>query len=103
MPNDHEKIRITSDDVERVIVEQPAAFAPPPPPITEHSGSRNWGRIDSRGSRPMQSAATGTANVLFKAWIYLGLAGVVGAFIAWALFEPSFKDHGKPGVGNLLM
>jgi Inner membrane component of T3SS, cytoplasmic domain len=103
MSNDDEKIRITSDEIERVILEQPVGFAPPPPPITEHSGSRDWGRIDSRRPHAVQSPATGTANVLFKAWVYLGIAGLVGAFIAWALCEPSFNDRGSRGLGNLVM
>jgi hypothetical protein len=43
--------------------------------------------------------------VLFKAWAYLGIAGLAGAFIGWALLEPFFYDYydGPRGAGNVLM
>jgi hypothetical protein len=49
------------------------------------------------------AASLGTANVFFKTWVYLGIAGLAGAFVAWALFEPSFHDAGQQGVGNILL
>jgi Inner membrane component of T3SS, cytoplasmic domain len=101
MSHNQEKIRITSDEVDRMIVEQPGVFAPPP--IKEKSGPRDWGRIDSAGSYGAHSQATGTANVLFKAWVYLGVAGLAGAFVAWAICEPSFNDTGPRGLGNIFM
>jgi Inner membrane component of T3SS, cytoplasmic domain len=103
MSDNQKKIRITSDEVDRIILEHPAVFPPPPPRIKENAGPRDWGRIDSTGSYAARSPATGTTNVFFKAWVYLGVAGLVGAFIAWALCEPSFNDRGPSGFGNIFM
>jgi CDP-diglyceride synthetase len=103
MSNDHEKIRITLDEVKRVVID------PPAPSVTrteDVARSRSWGRIDAPPS-PQTTVArsVGGAKVFFKTWVYLGLAGLAGAFVAWALFEPSFYDpyERRRGVGNILM
>ena len=43
--------------------------------------------------------------VYMQAWFYLGLAGLAGAFLAWAICEPAFVDGhaGKDGWGNSLI
>jgi hypothetical protein len=102
MPEDQEKIRITSDEIDRVVVDPPPRSAPPPPPpAADIGGSRQWGRVDAAG--PLGVGASVNPNLFFKAWVYLGLAGVAGAFIAWALCEPSFRDFGPEGPGNTLL
>ena len=103
MSNDHEKIRITTDEVERVVVDPPAGPAPPPPAVTDDSGTRQWGRVDLASSHPLSPGASGTPNVFFKAWAYLGIAGLSGAFVAWALCEPTFYEMAPRGLGNVLM
>jgi len=103
MSSDHEKIRITLDEVKRVVIDPPA---PSGTRAEDVAGSRSWGRIDAPPS-PQRTVArsVGAANVFFKTWVYLGLAGLAGAFVAWALFEPSFYDpaEGRRGIGNILM
>ena len=42
MPNDYEKIRITSDEVNRVVEDPPPRVAPAPG-LTNAGGSREWG------------------------------------------------------------
>ena len=103
MSNEHEKIRITLDDVDHVVVDPPTRSAPPPPPITDIGASRTWGRVDAGPSHSLATGASATANVFLRAWVYLGLAGFLGAFVAWALCEPSFNDRGPRGAGNILL
>jgi hypothetical protein len=103
MPNDHDKIRITSDEIERVIIDSPAPQAPPPPRATDIGATRNWGRVDAEQSHQLATGVSGTPNVFYKAWVYLGVAGLAGAFLAWALFEPSFNDGPPEGAGNFLI
>jgi hypothetical protein len=100
MSNDHEKIRITTDEVERVVIEPSSAVGP-----ANIAGSRSWGRVDSALPHVAAASAAGAANIFFKTWVYLGLAGLAGAFMGWAVFEPFFSDpnHGPPRVGNLIM
>ena len=39
-----------------------------------------------------------------RGWFYLGLAGLIGAFAAWAICEPAFVEgEGKSRWGNTLM
>jgi hypothetical protein len=106
MPNDQEKIRITSDEIERVIIDSPAQQASPPPVSTDIGGSHIWGRVDAGPSHSVATGASVTPNVFLHAWVYLGLAGIAGAFVAWALFEPSyyeFRATGQRGAGNFLL
>jgi hypothetical protein len=105
MPNDQEKIRITSDEIERVIIDSPVRQAPPPPLTTDIGGSRTWGRVDAGPSHPLAVGASATSSVFLRAWVYLGLAGAAGAFVAWALLEPSYYEFytGRKGAGNFLL
>jgi hypothetical protein len=105
MSDDHQKIRITLDEVERVVLDPPPRSIPPPSPRAEDTaGSRSWGRVDAALSYPTAADSVGAPNVFFKTWVYLGLAGLAGAFLAWVLCEPSFNDPPAPrGVGNIIM
>ena len=105
MPNDQEKIRITSDEVERVVIDSPARSMPPPPLRAEDiAGSRSWGRVDAASPYPTGVDSVGASHVFFKTWVYLGLAGLAGAFLAWVICEPSFSDLPQArGVGNIIM
>lgn len=84
------KIKITSEEVERVVLPEPTpqAYATQP----TGAGTKTYGRIASAPTA-MASATTG-GSLLMKAWFYLGLAGLVGAFLAWAVFEP-FMEEGR--------
>lgn len=91
MSDEPNKIKITSEEVERVVLPEatPQAYATQP----TNAGTKIYGRIASAPTA-MASAATG-GSLLMKAWFYLGLAGLVGAFIAWAMFEPFLEDGRK--------
>lgn len=104
MNEDPNKIRITSDDLESVHVDPPWPGVTAPPHVAGDSGPRQWGSIS--GAAPGLSAASAgetPGNFLLKSWVYLGIAGLVGAFLAWALCEPGFSDGGGTRWGNLLI
>lgn len=94
MNNDPEKIRITFDDLERAQVYTPPASSgmPPPPPPTS-GGPREWGSVSGTAGLASGGAEVGGfAGFFLKAWVYLGLAGGVGAFLAWAMCEPFYHE-----------
>jgi hypothetical protein len=74
------KIRITLEDLQNVSLRDSDASGPP----------QSYGSIASEPSVPAKPETQG--NILMKAWFYLGLAGIVGAVLAWAICEPSFID-----------
>jgi len=39
------------------------------------------------------TAPDGKTSLIHKSWFYLSLAGLAGALIAWAIFEPFVKDN----------
>jgi hypothetical protein len=96
------KIKITLEDVENIqdAAPQPGLSGPPPPPV----GPKNYGRVSMANEGPA-SAVTARGPVYMQAWFYLGLAGLVGAFLAWAICEPAFVDGpaGQEQWGNSLI
>lgn len=99
MSNDHEKIRITWEDVEKVDESVPAPEVIPISRPPQPSGNRSWGTISPQGY-PAAHATTKGGSVFLRGWFYLGLAGLLGAFLAWIFSEPSFEDGSYPGWGN---
>ena len=100
------KIKITLEEVGNVQgAPPPPAFggysAPPPPP----SGPRSYGRVNVSNEAPAMAAGGGGGPVYMQAWFYLGLAGLAGAFLAWAVCEPAFVDGagGHERWGNTLI
>ena len=93
------RIKITSEEVERVVLPEtlPQPYAPP----QTGAGTKSYGRIASAPSVTAGGATGG--SLLMKAWCYLGLAGLVGAFIAWAMFEPFLEDGRKGSAAWLFM
>jgi len=97
MSPENEKIRITSDEVARVVI-GPLQTDPPPAGIDQ---SHVWGHVQSTEQAANQSRGS---SFLLQAWVYLGISGLIGAFIAWAICEPSFSDFANSrGVGNFLL
>ncbi|MEO8662027.1 MAG: FHA domain-containing protein [Bryobacteraceae bacterium] len=78
---DDGKIRITSDDLERVTISRAVPSA--------GAASPDYGRV-SAAAEPEQTKA----SVFLKGWVYLGIAGFTGALLAWAICEPRFVDGG---------
>ena len=104
MNDESGKIKITLEEVEKVQEAPPSAFggygAPPPPP----SGPKSYGRVNMSNEAPAMAAGSGVGPVYMQAWFYLGLAGLAGAFLAWAVCEPAFVDGAREhGWGNTLI
>jgi FHA domain len=95
-----QKIRITEEDLRTVDVPKAEAVVVAP---AGGGPERQWGTVSG------EPTVVGTADAkaarggfLLKAWVYLGLAGAAGAFLAWAIAEPGFVD-GAEHWGNFLM
>ncbi len=93
-----DKIRITAEDLARVEMpaEQQAAAAQAQAPA---GTVRCYGNITTEA--PAVQPERG--SLLLQAWFYLGMAGLAGTFIAWAICEPYFVDGGPPRWGNRLL
>lgn len=102
MSTDNEKIRITWDDVEKAEVKDQTLVAHPVTIPTHTTGATSWGSISPQDN-PVPKAVTSGGNVLLKGWFYLGAAGLLGAFLAWMLCEPSFDDGAVEGWGNAML
>ena len=74
MENDG-KIRITTDDLERVNVTRAAEGIA--------DGPQSFGSVDTA---PALEESKG--NFFLKGWVYLGCAGLVTSLMAWAICEP---------------
>ncbi|HOD49337.1 MAG TPA: FHA domain-containing protein [Candidatus Hydrogenedentes bacterium] len=103
MKKDPQKIRITWDDVKNARISEPAPLPLPIPGTSQTGEERSWGNISQTGHPTGAFAASG-GNVLLKGWFYLGAAGLMGAFLAWLICEPSFGDNVNGwGWGNVLI
>jgi hypothetical protein len=104
MNDDPNKIRITSDDLESVQVDPPWPGISPPQNVG-NTGPRQWGSISGAPAGPAGASATDASGGSFflKSWVYLGIAGLVAAFFAWALCEPGFEDGERARWGNHLI
>jgi hypothetical protein len=91
MNDDPNKIRITLDDLQSV--------APPDPVGAPSVPQRQWGSVQGAAT-PYVASPAQTANFFLKAWVYLGIAGLAGAFLAWAICEPTIVDQGPSGWGD---
>lgn len=104
MPEDPNKIRISFEEVERVVLEPQWPQTPPPPPPPGATGSpRQWGAVAAGPGAvyPGTGAAAQGGSFFLQGWVYLGLAGLVGAFLAWAICEPNFDDGSMDRWGNI--
>lgn len=93
------KIVITTSDVAQVRDEPRPASAPVTP--TAPSGSRDWGTVHGTPS-PVATSSSG-GSVLYNAWLYLPLAGLLGTLIGWALTEPFYDDSAPSQLAGYIM
>jgi hypothetical protein len=81
------KIRITLEDLEKVRVPQKDAAGQP----------QSYGSIAAES--PVAVPET-QGSILMKGWFYLGLAGLIGAVVAWGICEPWFIDGNSNSWSN---
>jgi hypothetical protein len=98
--NNKEPLRITSDDLARVVIPEEPPLASSGQPT---SGAKSYGSItDAADNAPAVAEERG--SVLLQGWFYLGAAGLLGSLLAWGLCEPAFIDGaGGHRWGNVLM
>ena len=97
--NPQKGIKITLEDLANIQVGEGI-----PAPITQpEPGSRSYGTItEASGQAPAAERERG--NLLLQGWFYLGVAGLVGAMLGWAICEPGFVDSERGfHWGNLLL
>jgi hypothetical protein len=98
--NNKESIKITLDDLATITLpdsEAPSAAAKP-----AESGGKSYGTINTAAEGPAEATDT-RGSLYLQGWFYLGLAGLLGALIGWAICEPAFVDSRDHRWGNLWM
>ena len=99
--NKDKSIKITLDDLANISVPAPDAMIPPPPAA---GSAKVYGSINA-ASDPQTSVVEEKGSFLLQGWFYLGLAGLIGASVGWAICEPWFLDgpNGRPWQSFVLI
>lgn len=98
-PNESEGIKITLEDLATVVVPPTGSVSPV---VSVPSGARVYGTINETAEQLMTVTAD-RGSILLQGWLYLGLAGLVGALAGWGIAEPGFIDGPSHSWGNFLM
>jgi hypothetical protein len=88
--SNEQTLKITSADLADITV--PNA-GPNPIGVSREGQSTSYGTITEAADKA-PSVEEKSGSLFLKAWFYLGAAGLLGAILAWALFEPGFTDGG---------
>ena len=93
-----EGIKITLDDLAQVEVAER-----PHQPIQPSTSTRSYGTItEAAGQAPAVAHERG--SIFLQGWFYLGVAGLVGADLGWAICEPGFVDGATSSHwGNVIL
>lgn len=89
-------------DILRVSLDELASIAGKPTPAptpSPHSEVKSYGSIHEFAAPELLAQQKG--NFFLKAWVYLGLAGFIGAMLGWAIAEPGFVDGQGRHWGNI--
>ncbi len=89
-------------EVIRVSIDDLSAIEVSPNPVTpalEQATVKSYGSIHEPSAPEILEQEKG--SFLLKAWVYLGLAGLVGALAGWAIAEPGFVDGEGHRWGNI--
>src|ERR1700687_391238 len=95
--NDDKAIKITLEDLAGVAVPEPGSSAGPAG--QPGTGIKNYGSV-TEAAEKAEPVSEEHGNILLQGWFYLGLAGLVGAFLGWAIAEPGFVDGDGRHWGN---
>ncbi len=96
----NEPIKITLDDLARVETAAPAGALAPSG--RGPGGAKVYGSVGEAADQRVETHEE-RGSILLQAWFYLGIAGLLGAILAWAISEPAFIDSGGHRWGNLWM
>lgn len=96
--NKNEPIKITLDDLAKVdAAGSPGATTAP---VRSASGAKVYGSVGEAADQRVETHEE-RGSILLQAWFYLGIAGLLGAGLAWAMAEPAFVDGGGSRWGNI--
>jgi hypothetical protein len=98
--NNKDGIKITLEDLASVTL--PDAVVPSAAPKSAEGGGKNYGTINTAVADPSTATET-SGSVILQGWFYLGLAGLLGAFLGWAVCEHAFVDGQSHRWGNTWM
>jgi len=99
-----DKIKITFEDLDKVtpsisnLTSSVKSNHHNPPPV----GNRQWGSVQAVNQN-QESYNHSTGSILNKSWFYMTLAGMLSAFLAWAICETNFSDGRVSLWGNYLL
>jgi len=97
--NNKDALKITLEDLATVVVPE---ASPAGQPATA-AGARSYGTVNEAAEQ-FTPTPEEKGSILLHGWFYLGLAGLVGALVAWGIAEPGFTDgSNRAHWGNLLM
>jgi hypothetical protein len=97
--NNNEPLKITADDLARVVIPEQA---PSPIGPAATTGAKSYGTI-SDAAEKAPAVAEERGSFLLQGWFYLGVAGLLGALLGWGLCEPAFVDGNSHRWGNIWM
>jgi len=88
MANDKEPLKITLDDLARVVIpeERPVAVG-----TADSAGVKSYGTITEAADKAPEVAEE-RGSFMLQGWFYLGVAGLLGGVLGWGLCEPGFVD-----------
>ncbi len=95
-----EPIKITLDDLARVETTSPPGTAATPG--RGAGGAKVYGSVTEAADQRVETHEE-RGSILLQAWFYLGVAGLIGASLAWAIAERAFLDEGGRRWGNIWM
>jgi hypothetical protein len=99
--DDNAGIKITLEELGGAVSPAPAAeSASAPGPAA--AAVRKYGNV-SDAADPVQTTSDARGSLLLRAWFYLGLAGLVGSLLGWAICEPSLVDGDDYSWGDFLL
>lgn len=98
--SDKPALKITLEDLEKVSINSGVAAAAAPAPVT--GTAKQYGNIATPDVEPAIEDQ-GKSRIFLQGWFYLGVAGMAGALLGWAICEPRFYDTGGHRWGNVFM
>lgn len=94
----NEPIKITLEDLASVNLDDSAPRAAVP--AADAGSGKVYGTVSSAADAPLQQVVEEKGTILLQGWFYLGLAGLLGALLGWAIAEPAFVDGAGHRWGN---
>jgi hypothetical protein len=97
----NEPIKITLDDLARVETTAPAGTVATPG--KGPGGAKVYGSVTEAADQRVETTPEERGSIFLQGWFYLGIAGLLGAILAWVLAEPAFVDGEGHRWGNIWM